>query len=534
MLGSRMTRLVARTLPRVTNPTMLVIFGATGALASRKLFPALLKLQRQGALPKQFRIVGVSRQSLSEEVFVSQVTDAIRLHLPDQFDEKICDDLLAHLSHLAADVTTGDWTNKLSEVIAETERAHGPHHIIFYLATAPSLFATVIKALGESGLTATRRADIRKPSLVIEKPFGHDLASAQALDRLLSGYVSEEQVYRMDHFLGKDTVQNILAFRFENGLFEPIWNGRSIDHVQITFTESDGIGNRGRYYEEAGALRDVVQNHLLQLLAHVAMEPPLDLSAGQLRDRRAAVLQQLRPLQPSELRQRVVRGQYGHGQTLGGQKVKGYLDEEFVASGSTTETFMALPVELMSERWRGVPFYLRTGKRLLKSVTEITIQFKPSVHDLYRKAKHSTANLLTLRIQPNEGIALRLFVKEPGYEKLLDEIDMSFCYRDSFDSSLPEAYDRLLLDCLLEDQSLFPRYDEVEAAWDFVMPILKHWRIHAAPEFPNYPAGSWGPRTADDLIAADGRQWWSDRLDVCPIPGSGQTVQVATQQETGA
>ena len=519
------------TLPHVTVPTTLVIFGATGALAQRKLMPTLLKLKRQGLLPNDFKMIGISRQNLSDDLFQAQLVEAIRTHFEADFDAQSCDALVKAARHLTADVRGGSFTADLARAIGGP--AKGAHHVIYYLATAPSLFAPIATALGEAGLAAQRKGG-RTSSIVVEKPFGHDLASARKLNQTLTGYFSEEQIYRMDHYLGKDTVQNILAFRFENGLFEPIWNCHYIDHVQITLAEDAGIGSRGQYYEESGALRDVVQNHLLQLLANIALEPPADLSADQLRERRAQVLARLRPLQPSELRDRVVRGQYGSGQDLAGRSLKGYLDEEFVGSSSTTETFVALPVELLTERWMGVPFYLRAGKRLPKPVTEITVQFKPSAHDLYHKQGLETANLLTFRIQPNEGIALRLLVKEPGYEPRLEQVDMSFCYRDAFASALPEAYDRLLLDVLLEDQSLYPRADEIESSWKFIDPVLAHWGSHRPPEFPNYQAGTWGPRAADELIAADGRQWWSDRLDVCPVPGAGQaSVRQMSNQRAG-
>ena len=508
--------------PKVTTPTTLVLFGATGALARRKLYPTLLKLKLEGLLPDDFRLVGVSRQNLTDEVFRAHLLEAMEAGTGDRFDATAAREIAAAATQIPGDVRSNQWARQLGETL-HTDDAN--HHVIFYLAIAPSLFASVITTIGEAGLPRAGGA-ANNASIVIEKPFGHDRASAHKLNELLSEFFREEQIYRMDHYLGKDTVQNILAFRFENGLFEPIWNRHNIDHVQITLAEMGGIGSRGRYYEEAGALRDVIQNHLLQLVAHVAMEPPADLSAEQLRDRRASVLRCLRPLQPSELDRRLVRGQYGPGQTLVGEDVPGYLDEEFVADGSTTESFVALPVELMNERWIGVPFYLRAGKRLQKDVTEITIQFRPSQHDLYHKSGFQTANLLTLRIQPNEGIALRLFVKKPGYTPHLDEVDMSFCYRDAFAGHLPEAYDRLLLDTFLQDQSLFTRTDEIERSWGFLEPILEHWSRQRPPEFPNYPAGSWGPKAADDLIEADGRKWWSDRLDVCPIPGAGQAVPV--------
>lgn len=491
--------------PRVTTPTTVVIFGATGALAKRKLFPALAKLKKQGIITDELHVVGVARQEMTDEAFRSLVESS----------SQETAGALATLHYLQGDVTGDDWVASLRSRLAERADCR----VLFYLAIAPSLFGPVIKTLGQSGLAGR---DQPRTSVLVEKPFGHDLASARGLDEVIASYFEEEQVYRMDHYLGKDTVQNILALRFENGLFEPIWNAHHLDHVQITLAEPEGIGARGNYFEEAGALRDVVQNHLLQLVAHLGMEPPQDLSADSLRSRRAEVLKKLKPLTPESLGG-IVRGQYAAGTDfLMGTPTAGYRQEEHVAPDSTVETFVALPVEIATKRWAGVPFYLRAGKRLPKDVTEITLQFKPSAHDLYKR-ESQTANLLTLRIQPNEGIALRLFIKKPGFTNDLEEVDMSFCYRDSFRGMLPEAYDRLLLDCLIGDQSLFPRTDEIESSWAFIDPILRHWQANTVRP-TEYDGGTWGPEAADKLLEADGRRWWSDRLDVCPVPGTGQAT----------
>ncbi|MEX1112861.1 MAG: glucose-6-phosphate dehydrogenase [Patescibacteria group bacterium] len=490
----------------ITEPTTLVLFGATGGLSAKYLLPAFGHLARNGLLGPSFRLVGVSQQPLSDAAFRQWIGGVPAAAGVGE---------AAKASHLSADLSDDDWGQALAKKIGSRSC-----RVVYYLATPPSLFQPVVEGLARARLN--RRAGGRTPAIVLEKPFGRDLSSARKLNRHLARHFDESQVFRMDHYLGKDTVQNILAFRFENGLFEPVWNRKHIDHVQITVAEDEGVGNRGRYYEESGALRDIVQSHALQLLAQIAMEPPVSWDAQDVRARRVTALRGLKPLAPQQIGDQVVGGQYGPGQDLLGKRVAGYREEAFVAPRSRTETFAALRAELPNRRWKGVPFYIRTGKRLPKRVAEITVQFKPSRHRAH--AHGGGANLLTLRVQPNEGIALRLYLKRPGEsQESLEEVDMSFCYRDAFAGKLPSAYDRLLLDALVGNQGLFTRADEVEAAWRFIDPILRYWDRHNVRPRP-YAAGSWGPTAADRLIKADGRRWWSDRLDVCPVPGAGQAV----------
>lgn len=498
--------------PKVTEPTTIVIFGVTGALAARKLLPSLMRLVREGALPGNFVLVGIAREISGD--FSSYVFDTIMqtADCDEAAARKVAD--AAHF--VPGDATKDDWVEPLQSLLKERAESH----VVYYLSTAPSLFAPIVQTLESSDLKSAGK----NVSLVVEKPFGYDLASARKLDQIIDHCFDEHQVYRMDHYLGKDTVQNILALRFQNGLFEPSWNMAYIDHVQITLAESGGIGSRGRYYEESGALRDVVQNHLLQLLANIAMEPPASMSADDLRAARAAALKEIVSITDKELSD-VVRGQYVAGTDFYGHDAEGYTDEEHVAADSDVETYVALPVRLSSSRWRGVPFYLRAGKRLERDVTEITLQFRPSPHRLYEGKE--TANLLTIRIQPNEGIALRLAIKEPGFQATLEEVDMSFCYRDTFEGRLPEAYDRLLLDCFLRDQSLFAHKDEIEASWAFVDDLRTRWKDLPVHE---YAVGTWGPKAADALMERAGRRWWGNILDVCAVPGMGQATEVTKEQ----
>ncbi|MDP4000610.1 MAG: glucose-6-phosphate dehydrogenase [bacterium] len=496
----------------ITEPTTLVLFGATGGLSAKYLLPALGHLAKNGLLGPSFRLVGVSQQSHTDDEFRKWIGSAATNALPGTAEELV---RTARISHLSADLSAPGWEKALAKKIGARSC-----RTVYYLATPPSLFDPVVEGLARARLN--RRAGGGTPAIVLEKPFGRDLRSARHLNRHLARHFDESQVFRMDHYLGKDTVQNILAFRFENGLFEPVWNREHIDHVQITVAEDEGMSSRGRYYEEAGALRDVVQSHALQLLAQIAMEPASSWAAKDVRARRVEALRGLKPLAPQQIGTRVISGQYAAGEDMLGRPTAGYRDERFVPTGSKVETFVALAAELPNRRWKGVPFYIRTGKRMPKRVAEITVQFKPSRH---RRREHGGgANLLTLRVQPNEGIALRLFLKRPGEApESLEEVDMSFCYRDAFAGKLPSAYDRLLLDALCGNQGLFTRADEVEAAWRFVDPILRHWQRHdVRPR--RYAAGRWGPAAADRLLEADGRRWWSDRLDVCPVPGAGQAV----------
>jgi glucose-6-phosphate 1-dehydrogenase len=499
------TKTAADTHTEITGPTVLVLFGATGGLSAKYLLPALSHLARNGLLGPSFRLVGVSQHPHTDATFGKWAAGASGPDLPRT----------AKFAHVTADLANDDWGPALAKKIGKR-----PCRVVYYLATPPSLFEPVAEGLAKARLN--RRVGEGTPAIVLEKPFGRDLASARRLNRHLARHFDESQIFRMDHYLGKDTVQNILAFRFENGLFEPVWNRDHIDHVQITVAEDEAVGSRGRYYEEAGALRDVIQSHALQLLAQVAMEPPASWSAKDVRARRVAALRGLKPPTPRQVAERTVSGQYAAGQDLLGKRTAAYREEPHVAARSRTETFVALRAELPNRRWKGVPFYLRTGKRLPKRVAEITVQFKPSSHRV--RAHDGGANLLTLRVQPNEGIALRLYLKRPGEpQESLEEVDMSFCYRDAFAGKLPSAYDRLLLDALAGNQGLFTRADEIEASWRFVDPILRHWERQAVRPRP-YAGGTWGPAVADKLLKRDGRRWWSDRLDVCPVPGAGQAT----------
>jgi glucose-6-phosphate 1-dehydrogenase len=489
-------------------PFTLVIFGATGDLAARKLLPALHSLFEHRYLPSAFAIFGVGRRPKSDDQFREEAQKAIATFGELKPGDGFAAGFARHLYYQAADVTDPATSQGLAQRVQQLEKELGlPGNRMFYLATDPDYFAPIIEQLAAVQLT---HRELGQPwsRVVIEKPFGHDLASALALDQAITRFLLPEQIYRIDHYLGKETVQNILAFRFGNAIFEPIFNRRYVDHVQITVAETVGMeGHRGTFYDHTGAMRDVVQNHMLQLVALVAMEPPATLKARDLSDDKLKVLRSLVPLRKQDVARRVVRGQYGAG-TANGKPVPAYREEPGVARDSITDTYVALRLEIDSWRWAGVPFLLRTGKRLPRRVTEVAVQFKLPPLRLFRTVEcegdfcdltESQPSVLIFRIQPDEAINLSFSTKRPGMNLDLRQVHMDFDYKSSFHQPLPEAYERLILDGLRGDATLFMRSDELEAAWEFITPILESWAEQPRPEFPNYAAGSWGPVEAERL-----------------------------------
>lgn len=484
-------------------PTTLVIFGATGDLAHRKLLPAIYNLAHEGALPERFNLVGFAFEDYNDDSFRKLIGDAITEHSRRAPKPEVLDALLHRTKYLQGSFDSPDDFERLAALLDELDaKADEPISHLFYLATAPKFFAEVVARLGGASLDKTEGAEVR---VVIEKPVGRDLASARKLNSDVLAVLDEEQVYRIDHYLGKETVQNILAFRFANSMFEPIWNSNYIDHVQITAAEDLGIGTRASYYDTAGALRDLVQNHMLQLLALLCMEPPNALTANKVRDEKAKLLRAVRVPQFSEVSQLAVRGQYAAG-TIGSDGVPGYLQEDGVAEHSKTETYAALRLEVSNWRWAGVPFYLRTGKRLARKVTEIAVTLKPVPHLAFQiHGAPPPPNELVFTIQPNEGVSISLGAKIPGSKTRIRPVNMQFQYGTSFTSQSPEAYERLILDVMRGDATLFTRVDEVEALWEIVDPVLAYWA--ADPSLPEtYAAGSSGPRAADTLL--QGRAQW--------------------------
>jgi glucose-6-phosphate 1-dehydrogenase len=490
------------------DPCVLVIFGATGDLTRRKLLPSLLNLSHAGLLPAQLAIVGVGREAMDDSAFHVRMTEGLAGFASDQVPQAARDDLVRRMRYLSGDFSDPNLYLSLRTLLAEIdakEKTRG--NVLYYLATPPQVFAPIVHALGAAGMVTEQNGSWRR--VIVEKPFGEDLESARALNQELRRDLEERQIYRIDHYLGKETVQNILVFRFANGIFEPVWNRRYIDHVQITVAESDGIEKRGRYYDAAGALRDMVPNHLFQLLSFIAMEPPISFESGSVRDEKAKVLHAIAPMSEEEVLRRTVRGQYREGTGLDGRRHAGYRAEEFVKAGSSTETFVALKLYVDNWRWAEVPFYLRTGKGLAERVTEIVIQFKRAPFVLFRdtEVERLPANTLVLNIQPDEGISLRFQAKVPGPTVRMGEVEMDFKYAEHFGEVASTGYETLLHDCMVGDATLFQRDDMVEAGWRIVQPILDVFQALPPRNFPNYPYGSSGPREAEELLGRDGRKW---------------------------
>ena len=482
----------------------MVIFGATGDLTKRKLLPALYRLAYDRRLSAGFAVVGVSRTPMTDEAFRQRMLEAVKQFSEDTtFDADVWNAFAAGLFYVPGDIGDAAAYQKLAAKLAEIETArHTGGNVLFYLSTQPSQYARAAQGLGAAGLG--KGGGWRR--LVVEKPFGHDLASARELSVRLHESFDESDIYRIDHYLGKETVQNILAFRFGNGIFEPLWNRRYVNHVEITGAESIGVEGRGAYYQEAGALDDMIQNHLLQVLATIAMEPSASFHAQSVRDEKSKLLRSIRPMTPAEVRQNTVAGQYGPA-SIGGKDVPGFRQEPGVDPQSPTDTFAAVTLFVDNWRWAGVPFYVRTGKRLPKRVTEIAIHFNPApLHIFDQDGADSAPNLLIVRVQPEEGISLKFLSKRPGAGMMLRPVSMDFNYGSSFGERSPSAYETLLLDAIVGDATLYTRQDMVEASWSVVEPIQNVWREDKA-EFPNYPAGTWGPAAADAMLARRGHVW---------------------------
>src|SRR3954463_16580452 len=484
--------------------TTLGIFGATGDLARRKLLPAIYNLAHEGALPERFNLIGSSRSEMSHEEVAAQATEAIKQFSRRTPDETVLKELLSNIRYVSGTFDQDTVYDQLGQHLdAYDQDAGQPLNRAFYLSTAPEFFPVIIEQLGGHHLNDMEGAEVRA---VIEKPFGTTLAEAKALNRRVLAVFREKQVFRIDHYLGKETVQNLMAFRFANGLFEPVWNRNYIDRIEITAAEDLTIGTRAGYYDNAGALRDLVQNHMLQLLCNVAMEPPVHFEADEIRDEKVKVLRSVLKPTPETVDEIAVRAQYAAG-TIGGVDVKGYLEEDGVPSDSNTETYAALRLEIDNWRWAGVPFYLRTGKALARKVTEIAITLKPVPHLAFQQdgSVGVRPNQLILTMQPNEGVSLTLGAKIPGSRMRIRPVNMEFLYGTSFMSQSPEAYERLILDAMRGDATLFTRNDEVEAQWTIIDPILKAWSQEPGP-LPQYPAGSGGPKEANDILLP-GHHW---------------------------
>jgi glucose-6-phosphate 1-dehydrogenase len=485
----------------------MTIFGATGDLNKRKLIPALCNLAQDDVLPKQFAIVGFATNDYNTDSFRKMLAEEIPKYTPARVDQKIWDWMIERIYYVRGDFQDAEAYQRLERQITEADKKHNTlGNRFFYLAVAPRFFSPIVKMLGDCCLSKEENGHWAR--VIVEKPFGHDLESAKKLNQELKQFLNEKQIYRIDHYLGKETVQNVMVFRFSNNIIEPLWNRNYVDHVQITAAETVGVEHRGGFYETAGALRDMVPNHLFQLLTMTAMEPPISFDADEVRNKQAEVLHAIQPVDPEEVLTNMIRGQYGPGM-VDGQSVPGYRSEPDVAPDSNTETFVALKLLIDNWRWAGVPFYLRTGKRLAQRVTEIVIQFRRTPFVLFRNTtvRNLETNRLVIHIQPDEGISLSFGAKVPGSTMKLGLVNMDFDYTTYFGIEHNTGYERLLRDCMAGDATLFQRADMVEAGWSVIQPILDVWHALPARGFPNYAAGSWGPVEAEELLKRDGRAW---------------------------
>lgn len=495
---------------KVMDPCIVVIFGATGDLTARKLFPALYNLAREGQLPTHFACVGFARREKNHDQFRQEMHEAVnQFSRVKPVDENLWSSFMGQIFYHSSNFDDDKGYDALREFLEDLDKQHGTAgNRVFYLSTQPSFFPTIIEKLGQHKLIYdTSKVKDKWSRIIIEKPFGRDYNSAVDLQHFVINHLAESQLYRIDHYLGKETVQNLLIFRFANSIFEAFWNNHYIEHVQITVGEEIGIGTRGAFYEEAGILRDIVQNHMMQLLCLTAMEPPSNLTSEAIRDEKVKVLQALRPIDLSNFSHYVVRGQYGPG-FINGQSVIGYREEKNVNPQSSIETFAALKLYIDNWRWAGVPFYLRAGKRLPKRATEIAIVFKEVPGILFSQGgKKNEKNVLVIRIQPDEGISLKINCKVPGPSSPIQPVKMDFRYGSYFGLAPPEAYERLICDCMLGDGTLFARGDEVLTSWKWITPVLERWKESSPSDFPNYQSGTWGPKAAEELLARDGRTW---------------------------
>ncbi len=492
---------------RAADPCVMVIFGATGDLTKRKLFPALYNLAKDGFLPENFAVIGVGRQELETDDFRHQIIADLK-EFVEAPDKKLIEWFEGRIYYTGGDFDDDKKLFKdIKDLLAEVCQKHDiPKNFFYYLATPPQLFANVAGKIHKNGLDKEEDGHWRR--FIFEKPFGRDIESAKKLNRELGKILREKQIYRIDHYLGKETVQNILVFRFGNSIFEPIWNRNFIDHVQITVSEELGVETRGGYYDTAGALRDMIPNHIFQLITLTAMEPPVSFEADAVRDEQSKILHAIQPFAPEDVLHNAVRGQYGAGE-IDEKKSAAYRSEQSVAPQSNTETFAALKLSIDNWRWADVPFYIRTGKRLPAKRTDVTIQFKKAPFMLFRDTtvEKLTTNRLVIHVQPNEGITLHFGAKIPGPIVNMGTVDMDFDYVDHFGEQISTGYERLLYDCMTGDATLFQRADMVEASWQVVSPILDVWQAIPARDFPNYESGTWGPADADELLAKDGRKW---------------------------